>query len=81
MTLTADQRNLIASELRVYLENELEVSLGSFESEDLADFVIEKIGPWLYNQGVLDARAKLSTIVDGIVEELSLLERVSPLDR
>lgn len=81
MTLTADQRNLIASELRVYLENELEVSLGSFESEDLADFVIEKIGPWLYNQGVLDARAKLSTTVDGIVEELSLLERVSPLDR
>ena len=81
MTLTADQRNLIASELRVFLENELDVSLGSFESEDLADFVIEKIGPWLYNQGVLDVRAKLSTIVDGIVEELSLLEKASPLDR
>lgn len=81
MTLTAEQRNFIASELRVFLENELDVSLGSFESEDLADFVITKIGPWLYNQGVLDARAKLSTIVDGIVEELSLLERVSPLDR
>ncbi len=81
MTLTADQRNLIASELRVFLEDELDVSLGSFESEDLADFVIEKIGPWLYNQGVLDARAKLSTIVDGIVEELSLLEKASPLER
>ena len=43
--------------------------------------MVDKIGPWLYNRGVLDAQAKLSASVDAMVEELTLLERSSPLDR
>lgn len=81
MALSAEQRKIISDELRAFLEKDLDVSLGTFEADDLADFVIEKIGPWLYNQGILDARAKLSSMVDGIVEELAMLEQASPLDR
>jgi len=79
--VTQEQRKIIADALQRFLEEELDVSIGSFEAADLSDFVIEQIGPWLYNQGVLDARAKLSSSVDAIVEELSLLEKPSPLDR
>lgn len=79
--MTQEQRKIIADALQRFLEEELDVSIGSFEAADLSDFVIEQIGPWLYNQGVLDARAKLSSSVDAIVEELSLLEKPSPLDR
>lgn len=79
--MTSEQRKIITEELQRFLEDELDVSLGAFEAADLADFVIEKIGPWLYNQGVLDARAKLSSSVDAIVEEIALLEKSSPLDR
>ena len=76
-----DQRAIIAAELQQFLEEELDVSIGTFESADLADFVVEKIGPWLYNQGVLDARTKLGHVIEGMAEELMLLEKPSPLDR
>lgn len=79
--MTQEQRKIIADALQRFLEEELDVSIGSFEAADLSDFVIEQIGPWLYNQGVLDARAKLSSSADAIVEEMSLLEKSSPLDR
>lgn len=79
--VTQEQKTIISSELQRFLEEELDVSIGSFESADLADFVIHQIGPWMYNQGVLDARAKLSNTVDGILDELALLEKPSPLER
>lgn len=79
--MTSEQKTLISEELRRFLDEQLDVSIGSFESADLAEFVIENIGPWMYNQGVLDARARLGNSMDSIVEELSLLEKPSPLDR
>lgn len=79
--MTQEQRKIIAEALQRFLEEELDVSLGTFEAADLSDFVVDQIGPWLYNQGLLDARAKLSTSVDTIVEELALLEKSSLLDR
>lgn len=79
--MTQEQRKIIAEALQRFLEEELDVSLGTFEAADLSDFVVDQIGPWLYNQGLLDARAKLSTSVDTIVEELTLLEKSSLLDR
>jgi len=79
--MNQDQRTIIAEELRRFLDDELDTSIGTFEAADLTDLVVEKIGPWFYNQGVLDARAKLSNVVDSIVEELTLLEKPSPLDR
>lgn len=81
MNLTSEQRAALTTALREFLDAELDVSLGTFEADDLADFVIEKLGPWFYNQGVLDARARLSQLMEGIQDELSLLEKASPLDR
>ena len=81
MTLTNEQKAQIANVLQDFLEQELDVAIGSFEADDLTAFVVEKIGPWFYNQGVLDTRAKLAGLVDGIQDELSLLEKASPLDR
>lgn len=81
MNLSAEQRTALAGALKEYLESDLDVLLGTFEADDLAEFVIEQLGPWFYNQGVLDARARLSQLMDGIQDELSLLEKASPLDR
>ena len=81
MNLTSEQRTALTTVLIEFLDTELDVSLGTFEADDLADFVIEKLGPWFYNQGVLDAQARLSQLMEGIQDELSLLEKASPLDR
>lgn len=81
MEMTTEQKSRIAAVLREFLEHELDVSIGSFEADDLTDFVVEKVGPWFYNQGVLDSRARLAHLMDGIQDELSLLEKASPLDR
>jgi uncharacterized protein (DUF2164 family) len=81
MHLSSEQRTALTSALREFLDAELDVTIGTFEADDLADFVIEKLGPWFYNQGLLDARARLGQLIDGIQEELSLLEKASPLDR
>jgi len=81
MTFTREQKTLIADELKRFVADELGNEIGSFEAEDLAEFVIERIGPWIYNQGVTDARKTLAKHVDGIQDEMSLLEKRSPLDR
>lgn len=79
--LNSEQKRVIAEELQRFLDDELDVSLGTFEAQDLTDFVVDKIGPWLYNKGVMDARAKLKMLAEGLEDELALLEKSSPLDR
>jgi len=79
--LSPDQKELITTELRRFLNEELDQDLGTFEAMDLLDFLTEKIAPLYYNRGLLDAQTVLSKQSDALIEAVALLEKPSQLER
>lgn len=79
--LTNEQKSLIVTALRSFMSETLDVELGTFESEDLLDFVNQSIGPLYYNRGLLDAQTQLSLRVEGLIDAISELEKPSPFGR
>ena len=71
-------RDALLSELRVFMDEELKTPLGQFDSEFLLDFLLERLGPAVYNQALLDAQAVLSTRFESLSEELTALEKLEP---
>ena len=71
-------RGDLASMLRQYLKAELDAEIGNLDAEFLLDFIIEKLGPRFYNQGLRDAAAALSKRMDVLTEALEELERPEP---
>ena len=63
------------------MADSLDTDLGTFESEDLLEFINSSIGPLFYNRGVLDAQAMLTQRVEYLVEAMSELEKSTPFDR
>ncbi|TKB53341.1 DUF2164 domain-containing protein [Ferrimonas aestuarii] len=67
--LEQDEKQALYNDIATYLEDELQLELGQFELEFLVDFMVKKIGPKFYNQGLEDARA-------AILERLELATEV-----
>lgn len=74
-TLNREERSYLASELRAYLDAELDVEIGNMEAEALIDMIGEKLGATYYNRGLKDAEALLSRKLDDISDELRALEK------
>jgi uncharacterized protein (DUF2164 family) len=68
-------REALMVDLRNYMDSELDHALGQFEAEFLLDFIISKLGPHFYNQGVYDAQASVRQQMENLVESLYLLEK------
>ncbi len=65
-------REGLAQALTRYLKDELDLEVKGFDAVFLLDFIIETLGPHLYNQGLHDAQAlfrdKLELINEAIYE-------------
>lgn len=70
-----DEKNILAAQLRQYLDDELDVTIGQFDASFLLDFVSEQLGAYYYNRGLLDAQAILETRVDSIIEAIYEIEK------
>ncbi|MFA5269138.1 MAG: DUF2164 domain-containing protein [Methanoregula sp.] len=55
LTLTKERRDGLISEIKNYFSKEREEELGDLAAGLILDFMIEKIGPEFYNQGVSDS--------------------------
>ncbi|MCP4791296.1 MAG: DUF2164 domain-containing protein [Gammaproteobacteria bacterium] len=75
IALEKSQRDVLIGELQNYMEMELDRALGQFEAEFLLDFIVEKLGPHFYNQGIYDAQASVSKQMDNLVESFYQLEK------
>jgi len=73
--LNKAQREALIDELKGYIETELDRPLGQFEAEFLLDFIVEKLAPHFYNQGVYDAQASVRQQMENLVESLYQLEK------
>ncbi len=45
------QKETLATAIQDYMQDELDVEIGQFDSEFLIDFITEKLGPIYYNKG------------------------------
>lgn len=55
--ISKDARAQAVASLRRYLEEHMDLDVGDLKAELLLDFVIEELGPTIYNQAIADARA------------------------
>ena len=58
--LAKEVKEEIVADIQRYFSDELDESIGNLSAELLLQFMIEKVGPAIYNQGIRDAHALVS---------------------
>ena len=61
---TKEQYNYGVEEIRKYFQAERDESIGVLQGELFMDFIIEKIGPFIYNQAIDDMHRYMSEKVE-----------------
>lgn len=69
------QKETLATVIQDYMQDELDVEIGQFDSEFLIDFITEKLGPIYYNKGVEDAKSLVERRMLEVSEELYEIEQ------
>lgn len=70
INLRPDARDEAIASLRDYAERELEVTLGNLAADALLDFIVEEIGPSIYNQAIADVQERVQARLSEIDVEL-----------
>ncbi len=68
-------REALAKTLTGYLTSELDVELGGFEAVFLLDFILDRLGPHIYNQALYDAQAHVLKKLEALGEAVLDLEK------
>ncbi len=69
--LTKETKQQIIFDIQKYFSDERDEQIGNLSAELLLQFIIEKVGPAIYNQGIHDAHS----FVSEKIEELYGLEK------
>ncbi|CAI2326664.1 DUF2164 domain-containing protein [Vibrio parahaemolyticus] len=69
------QKATLASAIQDYMQDELSIEIGQFDSEFLIDFITDKLGAVYYNKGVEDAKAVLERRMLEMSDELYEIEQ------
>lgn len=62
--LTKEQKSHAIESIQKYFLNERDESIGMLQGQLILDFIIEKIGPSIYNQAINDMQKYLGEKVD-----------------
>ena len=57
MKLEKETRERLVASLKRYADEELELDMGDLKAGLLLDYILEEIGPSVYNEAIQDARA------------------------
>lgn len=71
----------ITSSIQDYFDTELSSEIGQLASENLLDFMLKELSPYIYNQALADARKVIEQRMTSIEEELYALEQPLTPDR
>ncbi|CAH1609512.1 DUF2164 domain-containing protein [Vibrio sp. MMG022] len=69
------QKEALARAIQDYMQDELNVEIGQFDSEFLIDFVTEKLAPIYYNKGIEDAKLVIERRMLEMTDELYEIEQ------
>ncbi len=81
LKLAKEEKEELIVRIQEYAELQLGETLGHLAAENLLSFVLEEVGPYVYNQAIQDARAALREQVEKLNEELYALSRPLPRHR
>ncbi len=69
------QKETLATAIQDYMQDELSIEIGQFDSEFLIDFITEKLGAVYYNKGVEDAKSLIERRMLEVSDELYEIEK------
>ncbi|EGQ9698750.1 DUF2164 domain-containing protein [Vibrio parahaemolyticus] len=69
------QKEALASAIQDYMQDELSIEIGQFDSEFLIDFITDKLGAVYYNKGVEVAKAVIERRMLEMSDELYEIEQ------
>jgi uncharacterized protein (DUF2164 family) len=76
--LPNETKRALVDEIKHYFRTERDEEIGDLQAGFLLDFVLETVGPSIYNRAVRDAQAKLQTAVADLDVTLHRPEAASP---
>ncbi|HCE1797636.1 TPA: DUF2164 domain-containing protein [Vibrio parahaemolyticus] len=69
------QKETLVSAIQDYMQDELSIEIGQFDSEFLIDFITDKLGAVYYNKGVEDAKDVIERRMLEMSDELYEIEQ------
>lgn len=75
MKFPREQKEEMIHRIQQYFELERGESLGSIAAEQLLDFMVGELGPFVYNQAIQDARKTVVDRMQAMEDELYALEK------
>ena len=75
LQLDKEQEEVLLDELRAYMSDELDMDIGNLPAKFLLDFMVQLIGPKIYDQAISDTEPWLYDRFTGILEDLSVLKK------
>lgn len=76
--LEPEAKEEAVTKLKAYLQEELQIEIGSFDAGFLLDFFAQQVGFRYYNQGLMAAMAAMSSKLDEANELVYELELAPP---
>lgn len=72
-----DERKALIQRIQSYFQDELDQDIGQFQAGFLLDFFADDIGPYFYNQALLDAQAAVELRLESVNEDIDGLMKTS----
>ncbi|THF72656.1 DUF2164 domain-containing protein [Cohnella fermenti] len=69
-----EQKDALVRGVQAYFSDELDQEIGNLGAEQLLDYMIRELSPYLYNKALEDARHMLAQKMASLEEELYALE-------
>ncbi|MNZ48797.1 hypothetical protein D3C78_665500 [compost metagenome] len=73
--LPKEEKAEIIRSVQAYFEEERSESIGELAADQLVDFMIEALGPFIYNKALDDSRQVINEKILQLEDELYVLEK------
>ena len=73
--IAREDKMLLIGEMQEYLLEQLSESIGNVAAEGIFEFVLNLVGPYVYNQAIADARKVAEQQMERTEDELNILEK------
>jgi uncharacterized protein (DUF2164 family) len=70
-----EQKEQIISNFKTFFEEERSETIGDLAAEQIIDYMIKELAPYIYNKAIEDARQILIQKITSLEEELYSLEK------
>lgn len=75
INMIREEKVQIINRLKTFFEEERSETIGDLAAENLLDFMLKELGPYIYNRAVYDARQLVNQRFAQLEEDLYTLER------